>query len=104
MGDKFRFWRGCGVNNGGRIGFFSRAALDDAHLLDTANGPVFDRCPSSKDHLVVPLEPGKDYRECRVALADLLPDNCFGKKGRWYVEFSFVPDEKEKNRPRLKNT
>jgi len=75
---------------------FSRAVLDDCYLLDTPNGPVLDRCKSVQDHMVAPLEPGKEYRECRVALADLLPAGCANAKGRWRIEFTFVPDEKEK--------
>jgi hypothetical protein len=69
--------------------------LPGYYAYDAGGEIVLDRCPSSQEHLVAPLPTGKEYRDCRVYLRDLLPAGCLQKRGDFMIEIRFISDEND---------
>jgi hypothetical protein len=75
--------------------------LLDNYAYDVGGEIVFDRCPTEADHMIAPLAKGREYRDCRVYLRDLLPGGCLRKKGTFMIEMRFVSDEEIETEPKI---
>lgn len=80
------------VYKGGGIGITTM--LPDSYLQADIFGRLhFDTCATDEEHMAAEAPPGHERRMCRVFFDKLVPPGTIGKKGKWYVTISFIPDD-----------
>ena len=54
-----------------------------------------DRCATDAEHMAAEAPPGEERRTCRTYFDRLVPEGTIGKKGRWMITITFLPDNEE---------